>query len=61
MAKLGPKGSVGVSRKGNSKPRALHVSRARSGWSVESAGGGEGYGALGETRSSTKRRRKGAE
>lgn len=43
MAKLGPKGSVGVSRKGNLKPRVLHVSSARSGWSVESAVGYMGY------------------
>lgn len=43
-SKLGPKGSVGVSRKAhvlrkNSKQRALRVSRAGSGWNVESAVG----------------------
>ena len=43
-SKLGPKGSLGVSRKAhilrkNSKQRALYVFRAGSGWNVESAVG----------------------
>lgn len=43
-SKLGPKGSLGVSRKAhilrkNSKQRALRVSRAGSGWNVQSAVG----------------------